>query len=196
MRPSSQYVLGIRFHPVATGRRGPYDAAVPEASETLPCDPSSVPTARRFVLRTLTAWGHEDAGWAAAQIVSELASNCALHARTEFDVRLLQEDGQLRLEVRDSSPGRVQQRRYSDSSTTGRGLRLVESLAGDWGVDLHDDGKTVWVALRAAADSSDIGDVGDVESELDLDMLLASFGEDDPEQEPTSAGARDWAMAA
>ena len=166
---------------------------MPEASQTLPCDPSSVPTARHFVLQTLTAWGHEDAGWAAAQIVSELASNCALHARTEFDVRLVQHDGGLRLEVRDSSPGRVRPRRYSSESTTGRGLRLVDDLCGSWGVDLHDGGKTVWVALQTAADT---GGVGDVDDDLDVDALLAAFGDDEPGPAPTRAYVHEQREAA
>jgi anti-sigma regulatory factor (Ser/Thr protein kinase) len=169
---------------------------VPEASQTLPCDPSSVPAARHFVQRTLTAWGEDDAGWAASQIVSELASNCALHARTDFDVRLVQQEGRLRLEVRDSSPGRVQQRRYSNESTTGRGLRLVDDLAGSWGVELHDGGKTVWVALRTEAVLSDAGDLDD---DVDLDVLLASFGDDDAgqaEQPPSRPGSQGLRVAA
>ena len=171
----------------------PYDSAVPEASQTLPCDPSSVPAARHFVQRTLTAWGQDDAGWAAAQIVSELASNCALHARTEFDVRLIEHAGQLRLEVRDSSPGRVQQRRYSSESTTGRGLRLVNDLAGSWGVDVQDGGKTVWVDLQTAAD---VGGLGELDEDVDLEGLLDAFGEDDLGPQPTRAAVRDLAVAA
>ena len=160
---------------------------------TLPCDPSSVPTARRFVLRTLEAWGYDDAGWAAAQIVSELASNCALHARTEFDVRLVDQGGALRLEVRDGSPARVRPRRYSDSSTTGRGLRLVESLSRSWGVELSDPGKTVWVALQTGAEA---GDALDLDDEVDLDALLDAFGEDDPEPTTTHAADDGWQVAA
>ena len=199
MRHWSSYVPGTRFANSRPPLGWPYDAAVPEASETLPCDPRSVPAARRFVLRTLTEWGHDEAGWAAAQIASELASNCALHARTEFDVRLVEGDGGLRLEVRDSSPGRVQQRRYSSESTTGRGLRLVDSLASAWGVDLHDGGKTVWVALRTAADLSD---VGEDDADVDLDVLLASFGGDEPGRPeraggpPTRAGRHHGQVAA
>ena len=143
---------------------------------TLSCDPSSVPAARHFVVGTLEAWGYDDAGWAAAQIVSELASNCALHARTEFAVRLVREEDSLRLEVRDGSPARVQQRRYSDSSTTGRGLRLVESLSQSWGVEVGDPGKTVWVALHTAAET---GDTVDLDADADLDALLEAFGDDD-----------------
>ena len=143
-----------------------------------PCDASSVPAARHFVVETLTTWGSEDAVWAAAQVVSELAGNCSLHARTDFSVRLVRDAGGLRLEVRDGSPARVRPRRYGSRSTTGRGLRLVESLADGWGVDTSPLGKTVWVALRAGGDASAwLTD----DSEADLDVLLAAFpdeGED------------------
>ena len=159
---------------------------------TLPSDPSSVPQARHFVLQTLDAWGHDEAGWAAAQIVSELASNCSLHARTEFEIRLVQRDEGLRLEVRDSSPGRVRPRRYSSSSTTGRGLRLVDDLAHSWGVDVQAGGKTVWVALRTAADGSDALEIDD---DTDVEALLAAFGDDEPG--PTArAAAADRLLAA
>jgi hypothetical protein len=141
-----------------------------------PCDASSVPAARHFVVQTLTAWGSDDAAWAAAQVVSELAGNCSLHARTDFSVRLLREGEALRLEVRDGSPARVRPRRYGARSTTGRGLRLVESLADSWGVDTSPLGKTVWVALRAggAASAWSAGD-----ADVDVDLLLAAFPDDD-----------------
>jgi len=166
---------------------------VPEATLTLPCDPSSVPAARHFVVRTLETWGYDDASWAAAQIVSELASNCSLHARTEFAVRLVEEGSALRLEVHDASPARVQQRRYSDSSTTGRGLRLVDSLAQAWGVEVDSAGKTVWVALETAAD---VSGTLDLDADADLDALLEAFGDDDAGHRPTHAADDTWLVAA
>jgi hypothetical protein len=141
-----------------------------------PCDASSVPAARHFVVQTLTAWGSDDAAWAAAQVVSELAGNCSLHARTDFTVRLLGEGAALRLEVRDGSPGSVRPRRYGARSTTGRGLRLVESLADSWGVEASPLGKTVWVTLRAGGEASAWSlDEGLDEGQMDVDALLAAF---------------------
>ena len=168
-----------RYVGVATAAAPPYDAAVPEASVTLAGEASSVPVARRFVTATLEEWGHAEAGWAAAQIVSELAGNCALHARTEFRVRLAQVDGSVRLEVQDGSQARVQPRRYSDDATTGRGMRLVEDLGTDWGVDVHERGKTVWVHLRLTAPDDLLEDDEEV---VDVSALLASFDELDGQQ--------------
>jgi anti-sigma regulatory factor (Ser/Thr protein kinase) len=149
---------------------------VPEASLLLPCDASSVPAARHFVVATLTKWGFDGAAWAAAQIVSELAANCSLHARTDYTVRLVHQDDTLRLEVRDGSPARVRPRRYGAQSTTGRGLRLVETLADTWGVVVAPGGKTVWVALPVGADP---GNGLAIELEVDVDSLLATFTDEE-----------------
>jgi len=53
---------------------------------TLPADPASAQAARRFVLDALCALDREDVAWAAQQVVSELATNALLHARTTMDV--------------------------------------------------------------------------------------------------------------
>ncbi len=139
------------------------------AHTTLPGLTSSVPTARRFAEQVLAGWGHPDAGWTAAQVVSELAANCALHARTEFTVTLTADGEAIRIEVQDSAPGAVQQRSYSETATTGRGLRMVGQLAGDWGVTPSRSGKTVWVRLPLD---------GAPEGEPDLDALLSSFDDE------------------
>jgi hypothetical protein len=57
---------------------------------------------------------------------------------------LLDEDG-LCVEVRDFNPT---QALTEPGATTGIGLRLVQSLASQWGVDSHSDGKTVWATFR------------------------------------------------
>ena len=155
---------------------------------TLAGDASSVPTARRFVTSTLEAWGHHELAWTAAQIISELAGNCALHARTEYSVRLIDGPDGLRLEVQDGSPARVQPRRYSREATTGRGLRLVEHLAQTWGVEMDTDGKTVWVSLRDPRTSSS-GDEDVAEADLDVDALLAAFDDDDDSDRATASCA-------
>jgi hypothetical protein len=170
----SDWPVTPRIVGLAKERAHPYASAVPEASLLLPCDASSVPAARHFVVATLTTWGFDAAAWVAAQIVSELAANCSLHARTDYTVRLVNTGDSLRLEVRDGSPARIRPRRYGSQATTGRGLRLVETLADTWGVDVVAGGKTVWVALPVGAGATD-----EVPAELDLDVdldsLLATF---------------------
>ena len=152
----------------------PRVGAVPHADVTLPGQPSSVPTARHFVESILTAWGQPEHGWTAALLISELSANCTLHARTSFTVRVDASEGEVRLSVRDGSLRSPAVRDYGAEATTGRGLRLVDNLAAEWGVELHEGGKTVWAVLR-----DDSEDDGSPESEeADLDGLLAAFGGD------------------
>jgi hypothetical protein len=147
------------------------------AQVTLPGLSSSVPTARHFVESILTAWGHQDAGWTGALLVSELAANCALHARTEFSVRVVETGPtSLRIEVSDASPRIPLQRTYGLDATTGRGLRLVADLCSSWGVTEFDGGKTVWAELDSAAAAGDSATDGVPD---DVDALLAQFPEDD-----------------
>ena len=148
------------------------------AQVTLPGLASSVPTARHFVESILTSWGRPDAAWTGALLVSELAANCALHARTEFTVKVAQApSGHLRIEVADGSLRIPQQRSYGVDATTGRGLRLVSALCSDWGVTRHDDGKTVWVDLPAEP-AGDLAAGG----ELAEEALLAAFDDDEAER--------------
>lgn len=158
---------------------------MPHAEVTLPAEASSVPTARHFVESILSSWGHPDQGWAAALLISELSANCTLHARTAFTVGVDLAGGEVRLHVSDGSLRTPAVRDYGTSATTGRGLRLVDELSAGWGVDLRDDGKTVWAVLRLDEPGADDED----ETEGDLDALLATFGEPDPSTESPQAWA-------
>ena len=145
------------------------------AEVTLPCTTASVPSARRFVESVLLSWGLDDLGWNAAIITSELTSNSALHAGGEaFTVRVRQHDDGVRVEVTDTSPRIPQQRSHSQTSTTGRGLRIIGDLSHEWGVEATADGKTVWVELRP---DTEVGR-NEVEGEVDLDALLASLDDE------------------
>ena len=158
---------------------------MPRAELTLPGHASSVPAARRFVETLLASWGHPDVGWSAALCISELAANCALHARTDFAVRLELADDGVRLEVSDGSPRVPRQRAYDTAATTGRGLRLLDEYASDWGVEPCDGGKTVWVAIdlaeRLPADRSE-------DDDLSAEALLAAFDDDGSDTAQVCAG--------
>lgn len=140
---------------------------------TLPGRASSVPPARRFVERTLEEWGLAGATWTAALLVTELAANAALHAGTDFTVAVERTGDAVRLEVHDGSPVVPRQRRHSSEATTGRGLLLVADLADEWGVEQSGAGKVVWVELSTARTEAP-GPPDD----LDVDALLAAFGDD------------------
>lgn len=118
--------------------------------------PSSVPAARHFVSAALEAADAEDEVWTAVQIVSELATNAVVHAATSFVVTVTVDDGLIRLSVTDQRPfAAATKRRFSDETTTGRGLRLVETLSQSWGVEADATSKTVWCELVRAASEGD-----------------------------------------
>lgn len=120
---------------------------MPEARWEFPADPASPAAARREVEAVLTSWDATGLVWAATTVVSELATNAVLHARTPFTVAMSLQGDVLRVEVSDRSLRRPQPRTYDDEATTGRGLALLAALAGDTGVDLTDGGKTIWCEL-------------------------------------------------
>lgn len=109
-------------------------------------------------MTTLQEWGLPETAWGAAQVVSELATNCTLHARTRFTVTLTVDRGCLRIDAADESPVTLQGRRHSPTATTGRGLRMVEVLSTEWGVSPGDPGKTVWALLAVEEDEGDTDD--------------------------------------
>lgn len=111
----------------------------------------SVGAARAFVVGTVTEWGIADRQDDIQLCVSELTTNALLHGvppGREFCVRLSTDGELLRIEVRDSGDGRPEVRAPSEDDSTGRGLRLVNELADDYGVVGHAVGKTVWLAFK------------------------------------------------
>jgi anti-sigma regulatory factor (Ser/Thr protein kinase) len=96
----------------------------------------------------LEAEGADDARWTATQVVSELATNAVVHAATAFTVTVVVDDGLVRVAVTDAKPlVAVTQRPFSASTTTGRGLRLVERMSRSWGVETTPTNKTVWCEI-------------------------------------------------
>jgi anti-sigma regulatory factor (Ser/Thr protein kinase) len=118
----------------------------------LPPEPSSAGMARRFVASSLVA--SVEVAELAVLLVSELASNAVLHARTPFEL-VVDDDGQrLRVEVHDDSPDLPTLRDYVAESVTGRGLHMVAASADNWGFEACDRGKCVWFELAQDASSS------------------------------------------
>jgi anti-sigma regulatory factor (Ser/Thr protein kinase) len=133
---------------------------------------SSVREARRFLTSMLEEWGTDDYEFAAPQVLSELATNAALHARSSYTVEVHLDGGCLQIQVTDGSPRLPRVRRYAADATTGRGMGLVAALSSAWGTTTNGTGKTVWA--RVVPDGAAFRD-------LDLDALdafdLASGGE-------------------
>lgn len=120
-----------------------------EARLALPASGTAPRQARRFVHDRLTAWGLAALVDDANLVVTELVTNAVLHTGTAPSVGLRQVGpDQVRVEVLDGSPAPPRSRAFGGTSTTGRGLRLVASLAVSWGIEAQDAGKRVWVVLR------------------------------------------------
>ncbi|WP_318206578.1 MULTISPECIES: ATP-binding protein [unclassified Streptomyces] len=130
-----------------------------EASVTLPSDPASVPTARRYVADVLTGWGLDEGAEVADSIrliVSELATNAVLHTLGQsptftVDVRLEREE-RLHVGVTDSHPRRPRRLPAAVQQDNGRGMVIIRVLAAEAGGRLsvtptEDGGKTVWITL-------------------------------------------------
>jgi anti-sigma regulatory factor (Ser/Thr protein kinase) len=136
---------------------------VREASLTLPAELKSVSQARRFLRDVLAEWDVSGFDLAAPQVLTELVTNAALHARSAYTVHLRVEPDGLLVEVTDSSPALPQPRHYGTGATTGRGIALVEALSASWGVQSSPTGKTVWCQVRTDDQLPDFYDVDDDE---------------------------------
>ena len=112
-------------------------------------EPASTRAARRLVSDVLEH-SAPDSAVTAALVVSELATNAVLHARTPFEVRVRVAPERVRIEVHDGTRRTPVRRFFSDDAVSGRGLRLVDELCEAWGVDVDGAGKTVWAEVPIA----------------------------------------------
>lgn len=134
-------------------------ADLQEATVTLPSDPASVTTARRYVCALLQEWGlprDDPAADTVRLIVSELATNAVLHTyglspTFTVDVRL-ERGEQLHIGVTDSHPRWPRRLPGAVQQDNGRGMVIIRHLTAESGGGLHvtptdDGGKTVWIML-------------------------------------------------
>ena len=118
-------------------------AGRPHASCMFEPDASQVALARRFATAALDAWGLEADD--IELLVSELATNAVLHARSDFWIRIVALADRVRVEVSDQNSRLPSFSVVPADAYSGRGLMLVQASAAAWGVEAHsDDGKTIW----------------------------------------------------
>jgi len=92
-----------------------------------------------------------------ALVVSELCTNALLHSPSGFELRVERSGDSLLVEVGDDGAALPVLRDAAPEDPHGRGLRIVDELATDWGVVPADgSGKAVWarIALEGAHSTS------------------------------------------
>ena len=124
-----------------------------KTSRSFAPNPGSTRSARHFVLHAV---GDAPPGLrdAIAVMVGELAMNAVQHARTGFQVTAELTDGTLRVAVTDSGGNYPAAGPMPPpSSSRGRGLPIVDSLADDWGITpaRHGRSKSIWFKIAVPA---------------------------------------------
>ncbi|WP_329473257.1 SpoIIE family protein phosphatase [Streptomyces sp. NBC_01723] len=110
-------------------------------------DPSEVGRARAAVREQLHDWGLPKQADAAGLMVSELVTNAVRHSHDRpVELRLVRADTLL-CEVDDDDHELPALRTAGPDDETGRGLRVVSTLAREWGASRTRTGKTVWFEL-------------------------------------------------
>lgn len=119
-------------------------------TRTFACDPASVRGARRFAAEQLDGVSPEVLG-AITLMVSELATNSIAHAGTGFTVSLQRTAQRVRVDVQDRGRAAPTLRSPTTADPSGRGLRIVEQLAQQWGAQsTKGQGNNVWFAVDVA----------------------------------------------
>jgi anti-sigma regulatory factor (Ser/Thr protein kinase) len=124
---------------------------------TLPPVRTSARAAREQLARLIAGWGDEDARHAVSLLLSEVVTNAVLHARSSMTVHVEDEGDRLRVQVDDQSPVAPVRREAGTDRPGGRGLRLLDALAAEWGVLTGSTGKSVWFEVRAVGDAPGLG---------------------------------------
>ncbi|MFC8569337.1 SpoIIE family protein phosphatase [Streptomyces sp. NPDC057245] len=110
-------------------------------------DPAEVGRARAAVREQLHDWGLPGPAAPAELMVSELVTNAVRHSHARpVALRLVRADTLL-CEVDDDDHELPTLRSAGPEDETGRGLRVVSTLAREWGTSRTEAGKTVWFEL-------------------------------------------------
>jgi anti-sigma regulatory factor (Ser/Thr protein kinase) len=114
---------------------------------TFPHEPESVPAARRFATGALRGVSTETLE-AVELMVSELATNCIRHTDSGFELTITRTRGDIRVAATDNAGGRPEMRSPKPTDPSGRGLKIIDMLSAEWGVDQPAaKGKTVWFTV-------------------------------------------------
>ncbi|MFJ2771444.1 SpoIIE family protein phosphatase [Streptomyces sp. NPDC087300] len=147
-----------------TGRAEQHTDARRTVLTVAQAEPERIAGARRHLRDLLHDWADDDQVDSAVLMVSEMLTNVLVH--TDGDALLVAEvtgepgARRLRAEVADGSDDLPHKRQPGELASSGRGLVLMELLAGAWGVDPRGDGKSIWFELYEDAGASGPGSSG------------------------------------
>ncbi|MCB5912008.1 ATP-binding SpoIIE family protein phosphatase [Streptomyces pinistramenti] len=151
---------------VGTGGRMPQQPVRRTVLTVAQAEPERIGEARRQIRDVLHDWADPDQVDSAVLMVSEMVTNVLLH--TDGDALLIAEISgvrggrRIRVDVADGSDELPHRRSPGELASSGRGLMLMELLAGAWGVDPRGDGKSTWFEIYedAGADGPVPGSAG------------------------------------
>jgi len=115
---------------------------------SIPADPGAPRVARNAVKDFLNGLGADPGALSDVLLaVSEVVTNCVVHAGTESAIGLNVEvdEGKLRVDVSDASAGGARLR--PASGTGGYGLSIVDALSSRWGTAQENDLNVTWFEL-------------------------------------------------
>ncbi|MFC4495720.1 SpoIIE family protein phosphatase [Streptomyces ovatisporus] len=122
-------------------------------------EPERIGEARHQLQGMLFDWVNEGQIDAAVLMLSEMLTNVLVH--TDGDARVIAEcsgtrgERLLRVEVADTSDALPHRRTPGELASSGRGLVMMEMLAGAWGVDPRGEGKCIWFEMHENAPPPD-----------------------------------------
>ncbi|MBM7440344.1 SpoIIE family protein phosphatase [Streptomyces sp. HB132] len=117
-------------------------------------DPQGLSDARSIVRQALNEWGLAALADDAELVTGELLVNVLLHTEggAVLTLEVLPEPvRRIRLSVQDRSSVWPRRRAPGETSTSGRGLLLLDAVADRWGVEPRGEGKAVWCEIGPAS---------------------------------------------
>ncbi|MFE9696618.1 SpoIIE family protein phosphatase [Streptomyces sp. NPDC006270] len=113
-------------------------------------DPEGLSDARAIVRQALADWDMAEFADDAELVTGELLVNVLLHTEggAVLTVEVLPEPvRRIRLSVQDRSSAWPHRRTPGETSTSGRGLLLLDAVATRWGIEPRGEGKAVWCEI-------------------------------------------------
>jgi anti-sigma regulatory factor (Ser/Thr protein kinase) len=115
----------------------------------IPVSAASPRGARHAVAALLDLWRLTAVADDAELVVSELITNAYRHApgTVVYELEVLAHDDRVRISLTDGSAIRPIVAELNQDQPGGRGMRIIETLAHEWGAEDHQGGKRVWLDL-------------------------------------------------